>query len=243
MSAPVPVIARLTWLRLVRGRAIWITVLLCTIPILVALVAALQVPDAAERWSIVAELSFRSLVLLAPVVHLAGALGEETDGKTYTYLWSRPIPRRAVLLGKMLAMTPLLCVLAPAALVGGYLIVAAGAGSVEPAWLARALPAAALGVVTASTFALGLGALVPRHPLVAALAWVFIGEQILPAVPAVQNLSALHHVEVLAALPHPPSSITGQPAGSAIALLVLAGVWLTVALWRVQAFEPGSVDG
>jgi len=237
------VVARLAWKRLVRGRAIYVTVLLSCVPILLALATAVGIADPAERWTIVAELTFRSLVLIAPVVHLAGALAEETDGKTYTYFWSRPIAREVVLAGKMLAVTPLLAVVAPIALAVGFVIVAAGPGQSDPAWLARAAPAAALGVVAASAFAVGLGTLVPRHPLVAALGWAFLVEQVLPLVPAVQNLSAVHHVEVIAALPRPPDSISGQPLGSVLGLIILTVVWLAVARWRVRTFEPGSVEG
>ncbi len=236
------VIAGLAWKRLVRGRSIWLSVLLLLVPVLLAVAASLGAPDPAERWTMVAVLSFRSLVLLAPVVHLAGALADEIEGKTYTYLWSRPIPREAVLLGKLVAVTPALAVLAPLALAVAWAIVAAGPGETDPAWLLRALPAAALGVVAASAFALGLGALVPRHPLVAALSWVFFGEQVLPAVPAVQNLSALHHVQVLAALPRAQLG-SGDPLGAAVALVVLTALWLGVAIARVRTVEPGRAEG
>src|SRR5262249_10826349 len=128
-------------------------------------------------------------------------------------------------------------------LLAGYAIVAAGPGAVEPVWLARALPAAALGVVAASAFAVGLGALVPRHPLVAALAWVFVGEQGLPFVPSVQNLSALPHVGVLAALPRAPLGSSGDAAHAAIGLVLLTAVWLAVAVWRVRTLEPGRAEG
>jgi hypothetical protein len=236
-------IARLTLRRLLRGRTLWVTALLLLMPILLAAAASIDIERAADRWSMVAEISFRSLVLLAPVVHLAGALGEETEGRTYTYLWSRPIRREAVILGKMLAVTPVLAVLAPAALAAGYAIVAAGRGASDPAWLLRAMPAAALGVVAASAFAVGLGALVPRHPLVAALSWVALAEQVLPAVRSVQNLSALYHVEVIADLPSSPNGVSGDPGGAALALVVLTAIWLGVALARVRSYEPGSADG
>ena len=235
------VMTGLAWKRLGRGRALWLSLVLFVIPLLVA-VATLRIDSAAERWSSVAELTFRSLVLLAPVIHLAGALGEELDGQTYTYFWSRPVGRDIVLLGKLLAVTPLLMLLAMLALALAFVIVSAGAGTSELAWLGRAAPAAALGVLAASAFAVGLGALVPRHPLVVSLAWVFLGEQILPAVPAVQNLSAVHHVEVIAALPQPQQTASGTPTGSVVALIVLAALWLTLAIWRVHRIEPGSVS-
>jgi hypothetical protein len=236
------VMARLSWKRLVRGRALWLSVILFVVPLGVA-VLTLRLPSAEERWSSVAEIIFRSLVLLAPVNHLASALGEELDGQTYTYFWSRPIGREVILAGKLLAVTPIIVLLAVLALVLAFAITSAGGGASDPAWLLRAIPAAALGVVTASAFAVGLGALVPRHPLVASLAWVLLAEQILPAVPAVQNLSAVHHVEVVAALPQPQqATMGGTQVGSVVALLVLAALWLAIAIWRVKRIEPGSVS-
>lgn len=235
------VVAGLAWKRLVRGRALWLSAALVLIPLAVA-AATLRIDRAEERWSSVAELVFRSLVLLAPVIHLAGALGEELDGQTYTYFWSRPIAREVVVLGKLVAVTPLLMVLAAATLGLVFVIVSAGGGTTQVAWLWRAVPAAVLGVLAASAFAVGLGALVPRHPLVVSLAWVFLGEQILPAVPAVQNLSAVHHVEVIAALPVPQVPAHGTPTGSIVALFVLTIFWLTIAIWRVHRIEPGSVS-
>src|SRR5262252_8274854 len=102
--------ARLSWLRLWRGRAVWLTALLLAVPPVVALGTSVRLADAGARWSAVADLSFRSLVLIAPVIHLAGALADEIEGKTYTYLWSRPIRREIILAGKVLAVTPLLAV-------------------------------------------------------------------------------------------------------------------------------------
>lgn len=230
------VIARLAWKRLVRGRAIYLSAVLFVLPVAVALLV-LRMPDAAERISSVGELAFRSLVLLAPVIHLAGALGEELDGQTYTYFWSRPIAREAVVLGKLLAIAPFLVVLSVAAV--GLAFAIAGATADE---LARTLPAVALGTVAACAFAVGIGALVPRHPLVAALAWVLIAEQILPAVPAIQNLSVVHHVQVIAALPRQQLIGGGTPIGSVIALLLLTGLWLGIAIWRTRRIEPGSVS-
>jgi hypothetical protein len=237
------VVARLAWLRLRRGRALWVSGLLVLAPIALALTAGLRIDDPGRRWSLVAELAFRSLVLLAPVIHLAAALGEETEDKTYTYLWSRPIAREAVLLGKMLAIAPVFALLAPLALAVCYLLVATGPGEVPLEWLGRAAAASALGVVSSSAFALGFGALVPRHALVAALAWRFLSENVLASIGAVQNLSALYHVEVIADLPEKPVDTSGRPLGAAVALLALTAVWLAVGLWRARVVEPGSQAG
>jgi len=230
-------VARLYWKRLWRGKMIWISGLLAVVPLGLAAVTAGR-EDPAQRFSLVFEITLRSLVLLVPVFHLAPAIGEEAEGKTYTYLWSRPVSRAAVLWGKLLVVLPLAIATAAAVLAGAFAIVGG-----DPAWLVRAELGAAAGVVGASAFALGIGALFPRHPLVVTLAWVFFAEQILPAVKAVQNLSIVYHAETIADPPRPSIHIGGDPAGAALAIAILSAIWLVVAVWRVGKMEFGTAEG
>ena len=235
-------IARLNWKRMLRGRALWVTLLLLLVPIGVALLALLYESDPRERWTGVATISLRALVLLAPILHLSTAISEENDGKTYTYLCSRPVPRQALILGKMLAVTPVTLLLAAAALSVAFAIIATGPGEADVAMLLRALAASAAGVIAASCFAVGVGALVPRHPMVVALGWILFGEQILSFTPAVQNLSVLFHVHAIAELQGVDMGGDGAlPAY--LGLLLLSAFWLGVAMWRVRKLEFGSAEG
>jgi hypothetical protein len=227
-------LVRLNWKRLARGRLIWVAALLLVVPFLAVAGAALD-PQANERLLVAGEASLRSLVLLAPVLLLAGFVADENEARTYTYLWSRPIRRQALAVARLLAVTPALAVLAAVA-VGAALALA----GIDAEGAVRALAAAALGVVAASAFAIGIGALFPRHPIVVALGWVFFAEQILSAVPAVQNLSVLHHVEVIAQLPGGPSGSAGR---AACALALLTALWLGLAWWRLDRIELGSAEG
>jgi ABC-type transport system involved in multi-copper enzyme maturation permease subunit len=235
----VSAIARLTWMRLARGRMVWAVAALIVVPILVAAFTTVRARDLGERWPIVAETTLRSLVLLAPILLLAGAIAEESEGKTYTYLWSRPIRRQAVVAGKLLAIVPALIATSALALAAAFAVVALGPGAVEPVSLLRVVGGAALGVVAASASAVGIGAVFPRHPLVVALGWIFFAEQVLPSVKAVQNLSALYHVRAIADLP----DSSGDAASALVALAVLTAFWLAVAWWRVGALELGSAEG
>jgi hypothetical protein len=220
-----------------------VSLLLLLVPILVALLA-LRADDPRERWAAVCMLTLRSLVMLAPIVHLATVVAEENDGRTYTYLWSRPVPRHALVLGKLLAVAPPLMVAAVAALAIAFAIVSAGPGDTDPSWLPRALGAAAAGVLGASCFAVGVGALVPRHPLVVALGWVLFAEQVLSAVPAVQNLSPLFHVMAIADIPGVRLTLKGMSSLPPYpSLAVLSAVWLGIAIWRVRSIEFGSAEG
>ncbi len=237
----VSALARLAWMRLARGRLVWVVALLVLLPVAGAAVVAwgAQQEDPSARWRLVGELTLRSLVLLAPVLLLCGVVSDENDGRTYTYLWSRPIRRQALAVGRLVAVTPALVVAAALALTAAFAVVGLG-GELDWARLPRALGAAALGVIAASAFAVGVGALFPRHPLVVALGWVFFAEQILSAVPAVRNLSVLYHVEVIARLPRGPS---GSVGGALVALAVLSLAWLALAWWRLDRLELGSAEG
>jgi hypothetical protein len=239
----VSAIARLTWKRLARGRTIWAVALLVAVPIAIAAVTTLRAPDFDNRWPLVAEATLRSLVLLAPILLLAGVVAEENEGKTYTYLWSRPIRRQAIVAGKLVAIVPALVAVTALALVAAFAVVALGPGAPDTGSLARVVGAATLGVVAASASAVGIGALFPRHPLVVALGWIFFAEQVLPQVKAVQNVSTLYHVHAIAALPSSPVEHSGDPAGALIALAVLTVLWLGLAWWRVGALELGSAEG
>src|SRR5262249_35338520 len=156
-------LARLAWKRLWRGKMVWISGLLVLVPLSIAAIAPRdRSPE--RRFELIVELTLRSLVLLVPVLHLAPVVGEESERKTSTYLWSRPVPRPTLLWGNLLVILPLAAVAAAATLAAAFALIG---GEVE--WLARAQAGAAAGVAGASAFALGVGALFPRHPLVVTL--------------------------------------------------------------------------
>ena len=231
-------LARLALLRLRRGRMRWVTALLLVIPP----VAALLQPgmSGGGRFALGVESALRLVVMVAMAVHLANALGEELDGKMYTYLWSRPIARPAILLGKALAVVPL--VIASAALSVGvaFALSAGGPAGAIPGALGAALMSVLFVGLSAAASALGLGVLVPRHPLMAVLAYFLLVEQLLSVVPNVAALSILAHGRVVAGIEgHVAGS--GSAVASAAYLLVIGGLWLGLGLWRVSTGEPGKV--
>jgi hypothetical protein len=224
-------VARLAWKRLWRGKMVWISGLLVLVPVAIAAIAPRN-HSAEQRFQLVIELTLRSLVLLVPALHLAPIIGEESDRKTYTYLWSRPVTRPTLLWGNLLVVLPLAAVAAAATVAGAFALIG---GEVDSLWRAEA--GAAAGIAGASAFALGVGALVPRHPLVVTLVWVFVGEQILPEIPSVQNLSIVHHAKTIAGFGG------GDPYGAALAIAILSAIWLGIAVWRVRVMEFGSAEG
>lgn len=235
-------LAGLTWKRILRGRTKWSTAVLVAVPPIVGAATLARVQDPGARWTIVAELTFRSIGLLAPVLHLATAVNEENEGKTYTYLWSRPVRREALLFGKMLAVVPAIAAAAVLSLALSFAIVSIGPGAMDPLWLLRSAGAAVLGVAAASCFAVAIGSIFTRHPLVVAFGYVFFAEQILPQQESIQNLTTLYHVKTVAQLPK--AIQVGDDAGGAIlALVVLSAIWLGLAVWRIRRLEFGSADG
>jgi hypothetical protein len=235
------VLARLTWKRLRRGRALWLTGFLLLVPVIVALSLLGQPLPGPLRWRVVLEITLRILVLLAAAVHLAPAVAEELDGKTYTYLWSRPVPRWAVVAGKLMAVAPLLVLGFTLSIAAAFPIAAGGdADALLPA-LGRLLAAACAGVIAASAVSVGAGALFPRHPLVVVLGYFLVVEQALPFIPVVGNLSIFYHLGAVAEVAARGAG-THSPAAALGGLLLLSLAWAAVGLWRVGAAEYAGED-
>ncbi|MCI0432810.1 MAG: ABC transporter permease subunit, partial [Gemmatimonadetes bacterium] len=102
-------IAGLTWKRLLRGRSLWIAGLIALLPVAFGAVLRTQGP----RGDVTDDLlAFELLVLsVLPPMFISSSIGEEIEDRTMTYLWSRPIPRWTVIIGKLLALAPIAMVL------------------------------------------------------------------------------------------------------------------------------------
>jgi hypothetical protein len=211
----------------------WLIVAISLLPIVVAALGL--VAGGGGSWKNTGELGLRSLTVLLPTLLLAGAVGDEQQGKTYSYLWSRPMPRTALLYGKLVAILPVMAAAMFLSMGIAFVLMAVGPRDVDPMWFVRSLLGGVAGLVCASAFAMGLGSLFPKHALITVLAWMLVIEQALPEVAAAQNLATLHHVRVLAGLPGDDPS--GSVLGSLVALAILTAIWLRVAVWRVKRIE------
>jgi ABC-type transport system involved in multi-copper enzyme maturation permease subunit len=115
---------RVTWRRLFRGRALAVSVLIAALPI--ALAAAMTGKPLIDGPAGAIQL----LVLaLLPPMFVASSLGEEIEDRTTTYLWSRPIARWTIVIGKLLALVPVSIVL----VVGGFTLATQVAMGAPPA--------------------------------------------------------------------------------------------------------------
>jgi ABC-2 type transport system permease protein len=149
------------------------------------------------------------LLYLRFIVPVLGAfygtslISDEVEDRTITYLFTRPIPRGAVIIGKYLAF--LVCtelVVLPSVMAAYLLITPVGGGSIGATFplLLTDLGILALGLaVYGAVFAL-IGALVPR-PLVAGLVLVFGWEQVALLVPGyLRRFTVAHYLQSL--VPH-----------------------------------------
>jgi hypothetical protein len=238
VSEAVRLVARLTLLRIGRGRTRFVSLALALLPILMAAIFLRRGVD--EPFRRVVEMTLRFVATLVTVLHLAPAVAEEIDARTWTYLWSRPFPRPALLLGKVLAVAPAVIALSTLSLGAGYAIVYQAEAGAHLGELLRGLGGCFAATLGSAAFAIAIGTLMPRFPLVFALGW-FAAEQVLFLIPNVAKLSPLYHARFLAGQP---------PLRSEPESLLAAGVWLTtltaglllVAVWRVAKAEYARAD-
>jgi ABC-2 type transport system permease protein len=145
----------------------------------------------------------RFIVPVLGVFYGTALIADEVDDKTITYLFTRPIPRGAVLIGKYLAY--LVCtvlLILPTVIMVFFLIVPLGGGSIGQAFplLLTDLGMIALGLAAyGAVFAL-VGARL-RRPLVIGLVFAFGWEPTVMLIPGyLKQLSVAYYLQAL--VPH-----------------------------------------
>lgn len=218
-------IAALTWRRLLRGRTLWVAAFIALVP--VAFGAVLRSQDMRRGLSDDL-LTFQLLVLaVLPPMFLSSSIGEEIEDRTITYLWSRPIARWAVVVGKLLALAPIAIVLV---VVSWHLGCTLGLEAAPPP---RTHAALAAGGVAVSAIATGIAVLMPRHGMAMTIGYMLFDFWIglMPA--SIQNFSVAYHV---GSISFPVPEGTDVPT-SAIWLAVVSTGWLGLGLWRIRRLE------
>lgn len=196
------------------------------------------------------------LLYLRFIVPVLGAfygttlIADEVEDRTITYLFTRPIPRGAVLIGKYLAY--LVCtelVVLPSVTATYLLIAPVGGSTIGEGFLllVKDLGILAIGLAAyGAVFAL-IGALVPR-PLVAGLMLVFGWEQVALLVPGyLRRFTLADYLQALVphAMPQDETvtaiqSLLAQPPPAGLSLLAIAlitSVALWLAAWTVERRE------
>jgi hypothetical protein len=218
-GAGVVAVARVALLRLVRGRASWLVALVAAVPLPFAAWLHARADAMASAFEVV-----KLLVAIVPAWLVAAALGDELDHATYT--WARPLPRWTVVVGKLVALSPI-AVVAIGASWCGCAAVAAGR-------LPSGASIAALAAVTVamSCAAAGIAVLAPRFAMALAIVYalfdLLIGELPVSLRLASMTGSATRLAEMTG---------EGSVGWAAARLAGVAVVWLAVALVRVRRRE------
>lgn len=229
--SPTWTLAAVTLRRVLRGRALWVATLIALLPIAFAYVLR-RSQDPNSSQNLPAEIfAFEQLVLaVLPAMFVASSIGEDIEDRTATYLWSRPVPRWAVLAGKLVALVPIVCVLALAS----WSIAHFGATGEPPS--AASCIALVLDGIALSCVAAALATLAARYAMALTICYMLFFDVPLGIVPAaIQNVSVTYHARVIAELrPRPVDEIAANPY---LAIAIIAAIWAGVALWRVRRLE------
>jgi ABC-2 type transport system permease protein len=190
-------------------------------------------------------LYLRFVVPVFGVFYGTSLIADEVDDKTITYLFTRPVPRSAVLLGKYLAY--LVCtslVVLPSVMLVYFLIVPIREVGAAFTTLLTDLGLLALGLaVYGALFAL-VGTVL-RRPLLAGLVFAFGWEQIAMLMPGyVRRFTIVYYLQGL--VPHAiPSdgivslltSVFSDSQPAAVCLLALTGILVTALVLAARAVE------
>jgi ABC-type transport system involved in multi-copper enzyme maturation permease subunit len=227
------IIARLTLRRLFRGNVIWVALVLIAVPVAFAAFAVTGDDKGPEGWK--RTFLFAQLILaIVPPVMLASTVGEEIEKLTYTYLWSRPIPRWSVISGKLLALLPIVLVILCGALAASFPLAYGSVEGGDYTPLIKGVCAIALGGFAVGCLAIGIGSLSTRFGLAISIMAVFVLDIPLGNMEfSLQNLSITHHVRQIASVDK-----VSDPIGPAIVWLAgIAAFWLALAVWRIGRAE------
>jgi ABC-2 type transport system permease protein len=227
-------ILRLLLPRLLHERRGRLVSVLLAWPLLLAVLA--RVSGATPQWHEIAPLYLGTVIPLAALVHASRLIRDEVEGGTIVYLLTRPVPRRAVLLGALAAYAAATLAVALPATAAGFVLsardVAAGAPSL---WGTVAGAVAAL-LAFGTAFAL-LG-LVLKRPLAIGLLILFGWEQLAGAPGLLPRLTLTAYVRVLAGLSSAPPDVTGLQAALVLGAFAVLCAGLATAVFARREYVP-----
>lgn len=169
----------------------------------------------------------QAICLLLALFYGTSVLGEELDGKTLTYLFTRPLPRWQFVVGKYLGIVTALVVPTGLSLLLSWLILGAPGG---PVHLGGLLAGTIGALLTYNALFVLFGFLIPRRAMIVALLYGIFFELILSFVPALVNEFTITYylrslvVEILdVEIPREITRVVGG-AGAPFALFAIAAL-------------------
>jgi len=179
----------------------------------------------------------RNALPLAALFYAAALIADEVEGRTLTYLLTRPVHRVAILAGKFGAyLATTLCLSLPAVVLTFFILATAKGArlSVAAPGFARDLAVLSLTLVVYGALFLLLGVLL-RRPLIVGLAYVFVWEFFIPNAPGyVPRFTLTTWLRSLLTGGGVSNVFGGQvlPTGLSLVVLALATVaFLALAAW------------
>lgn len=242
----IAVIARIALARLTRGKAFYFSAGLLVLPIAIA--TMVKRPGTTDAFFVgIVVLTTQPLLLFIPALHCAGMLADELDDRTYTYLFTHPIPRWTLVAGKLLTTYLVLLVGFTLSVLAQYQVFKSGgtplfAKPEHNYGLMRVLTATALGLFGSCCLASAAGAVFPKRPFAAVFAWILGVELIISNIPTVlARVSLAYHVRRVA-WGLAADQMVGMPSVSSsnLRMLELAALFLAIAAWRLSRAEYRS---
>lgn len=229
-----------------RGRGVWLALVMLALAVASALMALATDYGGITFFKQTLELFVRYLTPFIMALLASHAVAEEVQTKTITYLFSRPIPRWTLPMGKYLGS---LCVAAPLLCLALALIYLLGMAS-YPGEIAAELPAlvqglvaTCLGVVLFGAVATAFGTMFTGHPFVVNLIFLLISEVGISQIPGWTKLASMTvHLLCLAGIYEAKTTLTiNDPelsaSVSAVVVLAVTVVWLGLAVGWVSSSE------
>jgi ABC-type transport system involved in multi-copper enzyme maturation permease subunit len=236
--------AGMTWTRLRRGRLLWVSGVLLMLPVLAAVGLLAGGHWGRGLFDELLEIYFRFLVPFVPALLASPCVAEEIENKTFTFVFARPAPRPALVLGKYIAVALPIALATAVSIALTWLIsmlrFPSDLGDTVT-HLLRAEAAAMLGVLAFAALASAFGSMFTRHPFVAVMGYLLIIEAGLGSAPIVLNLLAVSwHLRNLADLPLAEISFMAihVPAwGSAVVAAFVGALGVGLAALSVSGAE------
>jgi ABC-type transport system involved in multi-copper enzyme maturation permease subunit len=182
----------------------------------------------------------RFIVPVLGVFYGTSLIADEVDDRTITYLFTRPIPRSTVVLGKYLAyLVATISLVLPSVVLVFFMVAPAAGGSIAGSFpaLVSDLAMIALGLMTYGAVFAFVGARVPR-PLVIGLVFAFGWEPVVLFLPGfLKRLTVAYYLQTLVRHEMPQDSAVTmlmqafRETSSVSTAVMMLGIIAALALW------------